>query len=324
MNFDRLTDTLTGGPARRRRRMTRALEALDRADAQDRRRGGDQFPANRPSPRNWAPSGPALAGADAHRRRGPRRARAVVPSPVFLAFLGAAAGGGALAWSAGAGSRWAGVGVFVLVAAGWVASVSLHEFAHAYTAHRAGDRHVQDAGYLTLNPFRYAHPVLSVLLPLLAIMMGGIGLPGGAVQIHRHEIGTRARRSAVAAAGPATNLLLGGAALGLVAFHGTAAHLAFWAGLAFFGFLQLAVAVLNLLPVPGLDGWGILEPYLPARTTARAERIKPWGLLAVFVLLAMGPAGALFARVVAALADVSGVPRMLWQLGAGLFRFWQG
>ena len=43
-------------------------------------------------------------------------------------------------------------------------------------------------GYLTLNPLKYTHPLLSIVLPVLFLLMGGIGLPGGAVWVDRHAI----------------------------------------------------------------------------------------------------------------------------------------
>ena len=65
----------------------------------------------------------------------------------------------------------------------WVFSVCIHEWGHAFVAYHGGDYTVKDKGYLTLNPIHYTHPVTSILLPALFMMMGGIGLPGGAVYI---------------------------------------------------------------------------------------------------------------------------------------------
>ena len=75
------------------------------------------------------------------------------------------------------------VGVFIFVIAGWMVSLCLHEFGHAFTAWRFGDHDVAVRGYLTLNPFKYSNPMLSMVLPLLFIALGGIGLPGGAVWV---------------------------------------------------------------------------------------------------------------------------------------------
>ena len=59
------------------------------------------------------------------------------------------------------------------------------------------------AGYLTLNPFKYAHPLLSIVLPLFFIVQGGIGLPGGAVYLHPHAFRSKRAQSLAAAVGPA-------------------------------------------------------------------------------------------------------------------------
>ena len=66
---------------------------------------------------------------------------------------------------------------------GWLVSLCLHEFGHAYTAWKYGDRDVEVRGYLTLNPLKYTNPLLSLGLPVLFIALGGIGLPGGAVYV---------------------------------------------------------------------------------------------------------------------------------------------
>ena len=256
----------------------------------------------------------------------PRRHRLSV-SPVFLGVLAAAALGGVLAW------QDVRIGVFLLVAAGWVVSLCLHEFGHAYVAYRAGDTDVEAAGYLTLNPLRYAHPVLSIVLPLVFIAQGGIGLPGGAVYLHPHAFRTRWQQSLAAAIGPAVNLVLAVALLLVVRSHGdvsfvvvggpNADHAAFWAGLAFLGFLQCSAAVLNLLPVPGLDGYAIVEPYLAPENQRSLAPIKPWGMLGVFVLLQVRTVNAWFFTTVQWLYDHTGAPAVLWQGGYALFRFWR-
>ncbi len=78
--------------------------------------------------------------------------------------------------------------VFLFVMAGWLVSLCLHEYAHALVAATwAATTSVADRGYLTLNPLKYTHPVLSIVLPVVFLLLGGIGLPGGAVWIdHRH------------------------------------------------------------------------------------------------------------------------------------------
>jgi Zn-dependent protease len=67
---------------------------------------------------------------------------------------------------------------------------------------------VREKGYLTFNPLKYTHPLFSIILPLLFLLMGGIGLPGGAVYIERWRIRNRLWLSAMSLAGPAANLLV--------------------------------------------------------------------------------------------------------------------
>lgn len=262
-----------------------------------------------------------------------RRRGAVRPSPLFLAFVALTAVGGALAWfGTESGSRLGDFGVFVFVLGGWVVSVCFHEFAHAYAAYRAGDRSVEAAGYLTLNPFKYAHPVLSIVLPLFFIVQGGIGLPGGAVYLHRHAFRSRASQSVAAAVGPLTNLVLAVILLTVARSHDgdvvgfltgdPHTHARFWGAVAFLGFLQVTAAVLNLLPVPGLDGYAILEPYLDPSTAALADRIKPWGFIGIIVLLQIRQLNDAFFRLVLSLYDLVGAPQLMYAAGHEFFRFW--
>ncbi len=262
----------------------------------------------------------------------PRRRRVQI-SPIFLAVVVVAVVGAVLAWPDSGNARTAQFGIFLMVVAGWVVTLCLHEFGHAYAAYRAGDSSVEAAGYLTLNPLKYAHPLLSIVLPLLFIVLGGIGLPGGAVYLHTNSFRTRAQRSLAAAAGPAANVVFGVVILLICHGHqysftnlagGTQPvdHSRFWAGLAFLGFLQLSAAFLNLLPIPGLDGYGIIEPYLSAETRRPLEQVKPYGLLGLYVLLQIGRLNTWFFDVVEWLYNRTGAPADLWQIGHDLFQFW--
>jgi Zn-dependent protease len=252
----------------------------------------------------------------------PLRQSSVRPSPVFLAIVAITAVGGALAWVCGsARTPLAYVGVFVFVIAGWLVSLCLHEFGHAYTAWRYGDHDVAVRGYLTLNPLKYSNPVLSIGLPLLFIALGGIGLPGGAVYVRTSWM-TPWRRTVVALAGAFANVILAVVLLVVARVLWEPTHLVFWSGVVFLGFLQVTAVVLNLLPIPGLDGYGALEPHLSAETQRALEPAKQFGFLILLVVLIAPPLNHWFFGIVFWLFNLAGVPSGLVALGMGLTRFW--
>lgn len=248
--------------------------------------------------------------------------QSVRPSPVFLVIVAITAGGGVLAWLAAETVRpLAYVGVFTFVIAGWLVSLCVHEFAHAVTAYRFGDRDVEVRGYLTLNPFKYSHPLLSLGLPVLFIALGGIGLPGGAVYVRTGWLTSR-QKSLVSLAGPATNVAFAVLLLGVTRLLSDPSHGVFWAGMAFLGFLQVTAVVLNLLPIPGLDGYGALEPHLSPQTQRALEPFKQWGFFLLLILLLTPQLNRWFFGVVYWFCDLSGVPSVLVSVGGQLTRFW--
>ncbi len=248
--------------------------------------------------------------------------RSVRPSPVFLAIVALSAAGAALAWFCGDEVKpLSYTAVFVLVVAGWLVSLCLHEFGHAYTAWRFGDHDIAVRGYLTLNPLKYSNPMLSLGLPLLFIALGGIGLPGGAVYVRTSWMTPR-QRTQVSLAGPLANAVLAVLLLAATASFYDPAHGVFWAGMAFLGFLQVTAVLLNLLPIPGLDGYGALEPHLKPDTQRALEPAKQWGFLILLVLLLVPQLNQVFFSAVFGFVDLSGVPTALVSLGGALTRFW--
>jgi len=246
----------------------------------------------------------------------------VRPSLIFLALVGLTTFGGALAWLAGASVRpLSYAGVFIFVIAGWLVSLCLHEFGHAVTAWRFGDHDAEVRGYLTLDPRRYSHPALSLLLPIVIIALGGIGLPGAAVYL-RTWFMTPARRTLVSLAGPAANLTLAVLLLALVRLFYNPLHAVLWAGVAFLAFLQITAVVLNLLPIPGLDGYDALEPHLSPETQRAVAPAKQWGFFILLFLLLAPVLNRWFFQMVLWLFDFSGVPHLLVAWGDSLTRFW--
>jgi Zn-dependent protease len=242
------------------------------------------------------------------------------PSPIFLALLAATVLGGALASLHASAAVTA--GVVLLVLCGWAVSLCLHEFGHAYVAYRGGDWSVRDKGYLTLDIRRYADPGLSIVLPLILLLAGGLALPGGAVWINQHALRSRAVQTAVSLAGPLTNLLLG-ALLALVVAV-TAMPIGLVVGLSYLALVQVLAFVLNILPVPGLDGFGAIEPYLSHQARRVADTVRPWAPLALFVLLiAVPPLARLFFDITYELFRMIGGDPLAAAIGADEFMFWR-
>jgi Zn-dependent protease len=211
---------------------------------------------------------------------------------------------------------------FLLVLLGWVFSLCLHEFSHAAVAYAGGDTTVREKGYLTFNPLKYTHPVYSIVVPLIFLALGGIGLPGGAVYIETWRLRSRWWKSAVSLAGPMSNLVLA-IALGVILAVSPVSREGLWPGLAFLAFLQVSALVLNLIPLPPFDGFGVLQPFLPEgiqKAVAQVSGLIPW---AVFFLLWYVPeVYNTFWAAVVGLTDMLNVPLDLVQLGLRDFRFW--
>ena len=177
-----------------------------------------------------------------------------------------------------------GVLTFLFVMLGWVVALAVHEFGHAWTAWMAGDHTVEARGYLTFDPLRYADLATSVIFPVIVLAIGGIALPGGAVYLRPDLMRSPLWRAAASLAGPGGTLLvlmaLGGA---LVAADGAGLAGPVPAAVALLALFQAMALVFNLLPVPGLDGYGVIRPFLPAAVQAR---LAPVERVAILLLIA--------------------------------------
>ncbi|WP_406097537.1 site-2 protease family protein [Streptomyces sp. NBC_01013] len=243
-------------------------------------------------------------------------------SPVFLGIAAVTAVSGWAVWTGFAEQPV--FATFLFVTAAWVVSLCLHEYAHARTALHSGDISIGAKGYLTLNPLKYTHALLSIVLPVLFVIMGGIGLPGGAVFIERGRIRGRWKHSLISAAGPLTNVLFAlvcTAPFWLDALDGV--PVPFRYALAFLALLQVTAAILNSVPVPGLDGYGVIEPWLSHSLRRAVEPFAPFGLIAVFALLWVPGVNAAFFDAIDALLRSLGVSEFETYCGLDAYRFWQ-
>jgi Zn-dependent protease len=257
-----------------------------------------------------------------------RQPSSVTGGPISLSFLGlvgALLGSGAAMIAFPDYARW---GVFPLVLAGWLVSLCLHEFGHAIVAYHSGDRSVRAKGYLTLDLLRYTHWQYSIVLPLAFLALGGIGLPGGAVYVKTRALRSRLHRSLVSAGGPAATLAVLATLLAILGTAGSGSTLldttpALYEALAFLAFLQLTALIFNLLPVPGLDGWGILDPWLPRKVRERGWRAAGIAPLLLILLLFLPPVNRAFWNGVYALSGIIGLESWAIAVGRALFEFWR-
>ena len=241
-----------------------------------------------------------------------------VPSPIFAGIVAVFVLAGVLAWFQKGNDRFS---VFLFVVFGWLLSLCLHEYAHALVGYFGGDYGVIHRGYLQLNPFKYVNAVMSIVLPVIFIIIGGIALPGGAVMIDHHRLRSKRWDTAVSLAGPAVNLifaviLIVPFAAGVEVFH----HPVFWSAVAYLAFFQVTAAILNLLPIPGLDGGNAVYPWLNYEYRRGFDAVRPWGFLLAFALIYLGR-NHIFNWLFDLMGHL-GVDQGIIFIGETLFRFW--
>jgi Zn-dependent protease len=195
-------------------------------------------------------------------------------------------------------------------------AISFHESAHALAALQFGDTTARDAGRISLNPIRHIDPFGSILLPLMLYFLSGL-IFGAAKPTPVDLRNTRDPRLAnlvVSAAGPASNFLL--ATIGILVFavirrarpeamgdllqalqgarfaSGALAPITYL--LFFFVLVNVMLGVFNLIPIPPLDGSGVLLS-LGGPAVARAFAvIRPFGFLILLLLIATPMLGNIF------------------------------
>jgi Zn-dependent protease len=181
---------------------------------------------------------------------------------------------------------------------GWIMTVVLHEFAHGIVAHFGGDYTIRERGGLTLNPIQYIDPFGSILLPAIFLMLGGIPLPGGATYIRRDLLRSRAWDAAVSAAGPAMNFLL--FLVLSLPFHPTIGWTTVdpdapetWTLTQMFlvtmAQLQMIAAVINLIPIPPLDGFQIVGAFMDDETRSKLMSMSMFTFIVLFLVVTQTP-----------------------------------
>jgi len=174
-------------------------------------------------------------------------------------------------------------------------AITLHEVAHGWVARRFGDHTAEVAGRLTLNPLKHIDPVGTVIVPALMLYFSGF-LFGWAKPVPVNFRGLRNPRRdmvLVAAAGPASNILMAvGWAIVARMVHGLGIEgqsAVYFLAMAQVGVLiNVILAVFNMFPLPPLDGGRVLSGLLPPQQAAKLERIAPYTLPILILLMVTG------------------------------------
>lgn len=186
-------------------------------------------------------------------------------------------------------------------------AITLHEVAHGWAAKLRGDRTAEMLGRLTLNPIKHIDPVGTLLVPTAAMLMFGFFFGWAKpVPVTVQNLKRRNKDMAfVAAAGPVSNLVqaffwVAMFALGRIVATQLSAEVGYfliYAGIA--GVLvNVVLAMLNLLPIPPLDGGRVVSALLPGPLSYKYDRIEPYGMWIIVGLLLLGVLGKLLMPIV--------------------------
>lgn len=196
----------------------------------------------------------------------------------------------------------------IVILAGFIYSIILHEIAHGYAAYLLGDRTASLQGRLSLNPIVHIDPIMTLILPLsLYIGSGGRFAFGGAKPVPVNILAFRNQNKGMmltAIAGPMVNIVLAlifGFSSKLIitlTISGTITsdpklllNIFFYLGL-----LNIILAAFNMVPIPPLDGSRLLRYFLPRNIQVEFDKLERFGMLIVIFVVMSGALSPIFER----------------------------
>lgn len=181
-------------------------------------------------------------------------------------------------------------------------SITIHEFAHAFSASKLGDDTAKSLGRLTLNPIKHADVIGTLVMPIISFA-SGFALIGWAkpVPVNRNNFRNLYRDDAiVSAAGPFSNFVLAIVffAAFFIAVSATGDTTSFLVNTLFYGmFFNIFLCLFNLLPIPPLDGSHILFDLFPNKITAGILNLGLYGSI-ILILFIYSPLWGIFMKLV--------------------------
>ncbi|RUM79677.1 MAG: site-2 protease family protein [Candidatus Thioglobus sp.] len=170
-------------------------------------------------------------------------------------------------------------------------AITVHETAHGWVASKLGDHTARMMGRLTLNPIKHIDPVGTILVPALLYLSSAGFIFGWAKPVPINFSALRSPKKDmlwVALAGPGVNLLMAIGWLIIVAIANTL-NIPFLVLMGGAGiFVNLLLAIFNLLPIPPLDGGRVISSLLPGRLAYQYDQLEPYGLFILVGLLFLG------------------------------------
>lgn len=206
------------------------------------------------------------------------------------------------------------VASYIMMGFALLFAITVHEAAHGWAANKLGDPTAYSLGRVTLNPIAHIDPIGTVIFPLILIVMRSPFLFGWAKPVPVNPLNLKNPRRDnlwISAAGPASNMTIAAASLIIIVILKLAspnvvyflrANIIRTGGfssgfyplgvlaliLYYFAYINCLLAVFNLIPIPPLDGSGILMGFLSPEASEKYERIRPFGFLIILALIYFG------------------------------------
>lgn len=185
------------------------------------------------------------------------------------------------------------LGIFLLAVLPVLLAITVHEAAHGYAARYWGDHTAEQMGRLTLNPLAHIDPIGTVVVPAVLFFTTGFmfGWAKPVPVVPRNFRDARLGMRTVAVAGPLSNLVMafGWGLVAVAAVYAPESYQFPMSKMAQYGIsINAVLFVLNMLPVPPLDGGRFVDSFLPAKQSMQYRKLEPYGTWIILILLMTG------------------------------------